>query len=54
MTRQPKSTRERVADLKASGAKVREIALALGISTQAVYKHLEKIREDAGVPRKPS
>jgi predicted ArsR family transcriptional regulator len=34
--------------MRDAGMKVREIALALGVSTQAVYKHLKAIeREDA-------
>lgn len=34
-------TREKVVDLLDQGFTVREIANALGISTQAVYKHIK-------------
>jgi hypothetical protein len=39
-------TRRVVRTKTARGWTPREIALSLGISTQAVYKHLAKIRED--------
>lgn len=49
------STRERVRDLHAQGFKVRQIALALNVSTQAVYQHLRKIEagEQASPDGKP-
>jgi DNA-directed RNA polymerase specialized sigma24 family protein len=46
-TSKEESPTRRVVRLKtAKGWTPREIALSLGISTQAVYKHLAKIRED--------
>lgn len=36
--------RYRVRQMTAQGLKPREIAMALGVSTQAVYKHLKAIR----------
>jgi predicted ArsR family transcriptional regulator len=36
------STRERVAWLLASGLTVREVAAVLGVTTQAVYKHIHR------------
>lgn len=39
-------TREKVIDLLDQGFNVRAIAAALGISTQAVYKHMKA----AGIP----
>ena len=41
------STREEVKRMVAAGLKPRQIALALRISTQAVYKHLANLRADA-------
>lgn len=41
------SKRQRVKELTEQGLKPRQIALVLGISTQAVYQHLQKLR-DAG------
>ena len=38
-------TRATVRKLHAKGVPVREIASRLDISTQAVYKHLKKLRE---------
>ncbi len=46
MTTPTKSTRQRVTEMKASVMSVREIASALGLSTQAVYKHLGKLRDE--------
>jgi hypothetical protein len=37
------TTRDRVRSLLSEGVKPRQIALALGISTQAVYKHKKRI-----------
>ena len=39
-------TRERVRDLIDRGLSVREVAQLLGISTQAVYKHLKRIEAE--------
>jgi len=39
-------TRQRVSDMTAAGMTPRQIALALSISTQAVYLHLKKLREE--------
>jgi len=39
-------TRERVRQLTAQGLTVREIATLLGLSVQAIYKHLRKIEAD--------
>jgi DNA-binding CsgD family transcriptional regulator len=36
-------TREQVAALIGEGRSVREIALTLGVTTQAVYKHLKAL-----------
>ena len=36
-------TRRRIREMTAAGMRVREIALALGISTQRVYAQLKKI-----------
>jgi len=41
-------TRERVRQLTAQGLTVREIATLLGLSVQAIYKHLRKIEAEAG------
>ena len=41
------TTRERVRQLASRGLTVREIASVLGVSTQAVYKHLRKIEAEA-------
>ena len=38
-----KPTRERVPELLDQGLTVREIASVLGISTQAVYKHIHRL-----------
>lgn len=38
------SRRIRVEELTEKGCSPREIALLLGISTQAVYKHLKRIK----------
>jgi predicted ArsR family transcriptional regulator len=44
MTRQPESaTRKRVRELTTSGLTPRQIADALRISTQAVYRHLKAL-----------
>jgi len=40
------STRRKVREMTASNLTPRQIAAALGISTQAVYKHLDRIREN--------
>lgn len=41
-------TRERVAEMRAAGMTPREVSLALGITTQAVYYHLRSLdRRDA-------
>ena len=40
------TTRERVRQLTAQGLTVREIATLLGLSVQAIYKHLRKIEAD--------
>lgn len=37
------TTRERVSDLSKQGLSVREIASVLQVSTQAIYKHLDKL-----------
>lgn len=37
------TTRERVKDLIGQGLSVRDIAAVLHVSTQAVYKHLDKL-----------
>ena len=39
-------TRAKVAELDGKGLSARQIALALGLSTQAVYQHLAKLREE--------
>lgn len=44
------STRETVRDMYRAGRSVREIAAALGISTQAVYQHLARLRRDGELP----
>ena len=41
------TTRERVRQLTAQGLTVREIATLLGLSVQAIYKHLRKIEAEA-------
>jgi hypothetical protein len=46
----PVTTRERVRSMKAAGLSTREIALALSISTQAVNKHLKRLRSDGELP----
>jgi hypothetical protein len=38
-----RSTRELVAEMTAKGLTPRQIALALGLTTQAIYKHLKAI-----------
>lgn len=43
-------TRETVRDMYRAGRSVREIAAALGISTQAVYQHLARLRRDGELP----
>lgn len=40
------STRERIEKMTKQGLSVREIALALHITTQAVYKHLKRIEAE--------
>jgi DNA-binding CsgD family transcriptional regulator len=40
---QQSPTRQRVAQMTGAGLSPREIALALNISTQAVYKHLKAL-----------
>mgnify|MGYP001575944376 CR=1 FL=1 len=42
-TKTSKTTRARVAQMLAAGMTVREVASALGLSTQAVYKHKDRI-----------
>lgn len=42
----PPTTKERVKDMTAGGLSPRQIAAALGISTQAVYKHLKALNEE--------
>lgn len=44
------STRQTVRDMYRAGRSVREIAAALGISTQAVYQHLARLRRDGELP----
>lgn len=39
-------TRDRVRNMIARDLTVREIAQLLGVSTQAVYKHLKRIEEE--------
>ena len=41
-----KTTRERVAELVGSGLSVRETAMVLNVTTQAVYKHLKSLQID--------
>jgi DNA-binding CsgD family transcriptional regulator len=36
------------------GLRPREIALLLGISTQAVYQHLDRLRRDGELPEEAS
>lgn len=40
------TTRDQVAAYLEQGLTVRQIAQLLGISTQAVYKHLKRIEQD--------
>lgn len=40
---QPSETRQRVEDLIGKGLTVREVADVIGISTQRVYQHLDKL-----------
>lgn len=42
------STRERVTTLTEQGLTAREIAAALGLTTQAIYRHLKAIETDTG------
>ena len=47
-------TRRRVRDMTLAGLTPREIAAALGISTQAVHKQLKKIRQADDVEEQAS
>jgi DNA-binding CsgD family transcriptional regulator len=42
----PGKTRERIRTLRAQGLTPRQIAAALGLSTQAVYQHIDRIKRD--------
>ena len=46
MKRPSDTTRERVRKMEQEGLPVRAIAAMLGITTQAVYQHLARIRQD--------
>lgn len=43
-------TRGKVKDLTKKGNTPRQIALILGISIQAVYQHIERLRKDGELP----
>lgn len=45
-------TRQRVLDLIRRGLSVREVATLLGISTQAVYQHIDALRAAGELPPK--
>jgi predicted ArsR family transcriptional regulator len=45
-------TRQAVLAMSRSGMGVREIASALGLSTQAVHKHLKRLRDAGALPPK--
>lgn len=45
-TRSDAPKRERVREMKEQGLTPRQIALILGISTQRVYQHLKRIKDD--------
>ena len=47
-TAEDSETRRKVRLMTAEGVPVRQIALALNISTQAVYKHLRKMKAQEG------
>jgi DNA-binding CsgD family transcriptional regulator len=44
------STRERVLARTLDGRSARQIALELGLSTQAIYWHLERLRASGELP----
>jgi len=46
----PPTRRARVRALLAEGLKPKEIAAAMGITTQGVYKHIDRLRELGELP----
>jgi DNA-binding CsgD family transcriptional regulator len=50
--RQGATTREQVLRLTRAGLTPRQIAVSLGLSTQAIYQHITKLRELGELPPK--
>ena len=49
--RQVQPTRDKVETMLRDGWKVRDIAMALSVSTQAVYQHKDRLKADGTLDR---